>query len=710
MAWKVDKMSQDSPLFATQEQPVTSSNHATHPSGPLVSPWSGPFGGVPPWDQVVPEAFPEAFEIAMADQREAIGRIVADPAPPTFENTLAALERSGRALTRVRTLFEVHASSLKVGIIPALEAELMPKLAGFHDEIVQNGALFRRIETVYQGRAEAGLTPEQQRLAWLVYTEFVRAGASLDPAGKARIQEINQQLAGLFTRFNQNVLADENRVHTVVEHEADLAGLAPAFRAAAARAAEDRGLPGRWVIANTRSAVEPFLSYAEHRGLREQVWRAFISRGDLGGETDNKAVIRDILRLRYERARLLGYATHAHWALELAMAGSPERAVALLEAVWRPAAAQVRADVAELQAIADQEGGHFPIEPWDYRFYAEKLRKAKYALDLQEVEPYLQLDLLREGMFWAAGELYGLAFAPVQGLPLQHPDVRVWSVADAGGRPVGLFYLDPFAREGKGSGAWMNNYRDQEGFDAPVLPIVSNNDNFLPGGPGEPVLVSWDDAVTLFHEFGHALHGLLSAVRYPSLAGTAVARDFVEFPSQLNEHWLHVPELLRRFARHHRTGEPIPDALVDKLTAAARFNQGFSTLEYLASAVLDMKFHLAGGQDIDPAAFEAEELARLGMPSAMVMRHRPPHFNHIFSGDDYAAGYYAYLWADALTADAWEAFQEGQGPWDKAVAGRLLRTVLSVGNTVDPAEAFRAFRGRDVAVDALMRKRGFLAS
>jgi peptidyl-dipeptidase Dcp len=434
-----------------------------------------------------------------------------------------------------------------------------------------------------------------------------------------------------------------------------------------------------------------------------------VSRGDLGGDSDNKAVLGEILRLRQERARLLGYATHAHWALEPAMAGTPERALELLEAVWRPAAAQVRADVRELQAIADREGAGIRIEPWDYRYYAEKLRQEKYALDLQEVEGYLQLDRLREAMFWAAGELYGLGFEPVRGLPLQHPDVRVWAVTDAQGAPAGLFYLDPFAREGKGSGAWMNNYRDQEGQDGPVLPIVSNNSNFLPGEAGAPVRVSWDDAVTLFHEFGHALHGLLSRVTYPSLSGTAVARDFVEFPSQLNEHWLQAPELLRRFARHERTGEPIPEALVDKLTRTATFNQGFHTLEYLASAVLDLRFHLAGGDVPDPAAFERQELERLGMPSAMVMRHRPTHFNHIFSGDDYAAGYYAYLWADALTADAWEAFQEAGGPWDKVVAQRLHDTVLSVGNKLDPAAAFRAFRGRDVEVGALMRKRGFQA-
>jgi peptidyl-dipeptidase Dcp len=389
------------------------------------------------------------------------------------------------------------------------------------------------------------------------------------------------------------------------------------------------------------------------------------------------------------------------------MAGTPERAVALMEAVWQPAAARVRAEVAEIQAIADREGAGFRIAPWDYRFYLERLRQARYALDLQEVQPYLQLDLLREGMFWAAGRLYGLAFTPVQGLPVQHPDVSVWAVADAQGQPAGLWYFDPFARAGKASGAWMNNYRRQERPGRAVTPIVSNNANFVPGAPGAPVLISWDDAVTLFHEFGHALHGLLAQAKYPSLSGTAVPCDFVEFPSQLNEHWLQTPELLERFARHHQTGAPIPPELVHKLKQAATFSQGFQTMEYLASAMLDMKFHMAGGQAIDPAAFEREELARLGLPGEIVMRHRPTQFNHIFSCDEYAAGYYAYLWADALTADAWEAFLEAGGPWDPAVAGRLRRHILAVGNTVDPSAAFRAFRGRDVDTGALMRKRGF---
>jgi peptidyl-dipeptidase Dcp len=667
----------------------------------MLAPWKGPFGGVPPWHEVVPEAFPDAFERAMADQRQHIRRITGNPRPATFANTLAALERSGRMLERVSTLFEVHASTLKLGELPRIEEEVMPRLAAFADEIIQDPLLFQRIEAVY--RHQDGLDPEQRRLAWHTYTQFARGGARLDGPGKDRVKAINQRLAALFTRFSQNVLAEETSQFTVVEREADLAGLPAEFREAAARAAAASGLEGRWVIANTRSAVEPFLAHAEHRGLREQVWRRFISRGDNGGATDNNALIPEILALRLERARLLGYPSHAHWSMEPTMAGSPERAAALMEAVWRPAAARVQAEVAEIEAIAG-----FRIAPWDYRFYMEQLKRAKYRLDLKELQPYLQLDRLREGMFWAAGRLYGLVFTR-QELPVPHPDVSVWSAAHADGRPAGLWYFDPFARPGKSSGAWMNNYRRQEALDRPVTPIVSNNANFVPGAPGAPVLISWDDAVTLFHEFGHALHGLLSEVKHPELSGTAVPCDFVEFPSQLNEHWLQTPELLERFALHYQTGEPMPRRLVDGLQRAATFNQGFQTMEYLASAMLDLKFHLADGPAIDPAAFEREELARLGMPEQIVMRHRPTQFNHIFSCDEYAAGYYAYLWADALTADAWEAFQQAGGPWDRTVAERLRRHILTVGNTVDQSAAFRSFRGRDVDTGALMRKRGFLA-
>jgi peptidyl-dipeptidase Dcp len=449
------------------------------------------------------------------------------------------------------------------------------------------------------------------------------------------------------------------------------------------------------------------LTYSEDRALRKTVWQAFTQRGDHAGEHDNKPLIRRILALRAERATLLGFKTHAHWALDDRMAGSPEAAMDLMMRVWPAAVERVEEEVADQEALAKAEGAPIDIAPWDYRYYQEKVRKQRYDLDENEVKPYLQLEKLREGMFWMAGELYGLQFAPLEQVGGPHPDVRVWTVSNAEGH-VGLWYFDPYARTGKRSGAWMDAFRSQESFRGTVSPIVANTSNFVKGAPGEPVLISWDDASTLFHEFGHALHGLLSQVRYPGMAGTNVAQDYVEFPSQLHEHWLETPELLSRFATHVETGEVIPDSLLKRIRAAATFNQGFATTEYLASALIDMKLHLAGAADIDPAAFEDQTLLALGMPSELVMRHRTPQFGHVFAGAGYAAGYYSYLWSDTLTADTAEAFEEAGSMYDADVAQRLVEHVLSAGGTVDEAIAYRAFRGRDVHTDALLRKRGFL--
>lgn len=679
-------------------------------SNPLLEKWSGPYGGVPPFDRAALEHFKPALAAAMDEQREEIAAIVDNPEPPTFENTIAALERSGRTLTRVGTVYWVWSSTLNSPEFQALEREMAPVLAAFQDEINQNEKLFARIAAVYESEEKASLTPEQQRLTWLYYTNFVRAGAKLDAAKKKRLGEINQRLATLFTQFNQNVLGDEEAYVVVLESEADLAGLPESVRKGAAAAAEARGHAGKWVITNTRSSMEPFLTYSERRDLREKVWRNYVNRGDNGDARDNNAIISEILELRHERATLLGYPTHAHWRLENAMAKTPERAMELMEAVWKPAVDRVREEVADMQRIADAEKAGIRIEPWDYRYYAEKVRKAKYDLDENQIKPYLQLEKLREGMFWVAGELFGFDFREVTDVPVYHPDVRVWEVTDReSGRHVGLWYFDPYARPGKRSGAWMNSYRRQERFDGEVTTIVSNNSNFVKAGPGEPVLISWEDASTLFHEFGHALHGLSSNVSYPSVAGTAVARDFVEFPSQLLEHWLSTPEVLNRFALHYETGEPIPAELVKKIETASTFNQGFATVEYLASALVDMKLHLAGGQKIDPDAFERETLEAIGMPKEIVMRHRTPQFMHLFSGDSYSAGYYSYLWSDTLTADAFEAFVEGKGPYDADVAARLREHVFKVGNTIDPAEGYKAFRGREAGIEALMRKRGFRA-
>jgi peptidyl-dipeptidase Dcp len=676
---------------------------------PLAAPWEGPYGGVPPLDRVEVAELGPALRSAMAAERRAIDAITADPAPPTFDNTLVPFERASAELDRVDALYGIWTSSLSDAAVRALELEIEPELAAHRDAINLDPALLAPFCAVYGARES--LTPEQQRLAWKFYTRFRRAGAELAPADRERVAAINQQLSGLFTKFSQNLLADEEGYVLVLETGEDLAGLPEGLRASASAAAEERNNPGKWAITNTRSSMDPFLTFSDRRDLREKVWRAYYGRGDNGDEHDNNEIITQILALRAERAALLGYETHAHYRLEEAMAGTPDRAMALMEQVWPAALARVREEVADMQAIADQElgEGEITIEPWDYRYYAEKVRKDRYDLDQNEVKPYLQLEKLREGMFWAANQLYGLSFEPVTDVPVPSPDIRVWKVLGTDGALVGLWYFDPYARPGKRSGAWMNAYRVQQRLDGDIRPIVSNNANFVKGAPGQPVLVSWDDAETLFHEFGHAIHGLLSDVTYPTLAGTNVSRDFVEFPSQLNERWLATPEVLSRFALHVETGEPIPDELVERIEKAATFNQGFATAEYLASALVDMKLHLAGATPIDPDAFERDTLAELGMPDEVVMRHRTPQFAHVFAGDGYSAGYYSYLWADTLTADAAEAFVEAGGFYDGATADRLREAVLSAGNTRDPAEAWRAFRGRDVDVGALMRARGFPA-
>jgi peptidyl-dipeptidase Dcp len=609
----------------------------------------------------------------------------------------------------VDTIYGIYSSSLSTPEFQALERRMAPRLAAHRDRIVHNEALFARIVAVYGSPDKAGLTPEQQRLVWLRYTNLVLAGAQLGREDKQRVAAINQRLASLYTAFSQNVLADEEQLTVELEDEADLAGLPAGFVSSAAAAAAARGRPGKWVVLNTRSSVEPFLTYSSRRDLRRKVFDNFVNRGDGGGAHDNNAVIAEILALRAERANLLGFATHAHWRLQNSMAKTPERTMQLMQAVWTPAVARVREEVADMQAVADAEGGGVTIEPWDYRYYAEKVRKAKYELDENAIKPYLQLDTMRQAMFWTAGRLYGLQFTELApgAVPVYHPGVRVWEVADSAGAHVGLYYFDPYARNGKRSGAWMNAYRVQERFDGEVPVIVSNNLNFIGSPPGQPALIGWTDATTLFHEFGHAVHGLLSDVRYPSVSGTRVFRDYVELPSQLMEHWLPTREVLDRFARHYQTGEPMPAGLVERIRRAETFNEGFRTVEYLSAAIVDMRLHLAGSTPIDADTFERTTLAELGMPHEIVMRHRTPQFMHIFSSDSYSAGYYSYLWADKLVADTWEAFLEAGGPWDAAVAARLRDNVLSVGNSVDPEAGYRAFRGHDAGIEPLLRKRGF---
>jgi peptidyl-dipeptidase Dcp len=684
---------------------------ATSASQPLLAPWGGPHGGVPAFDKVKVADFKPALEAAMAENLAEINAIANNPAAPTFENTIVALERSGQTLVRVNTVYDIWSGTLNDDTFSAIETEMAPKLAAFSDQITQNAALFKRIEAVYKAPETKKLTPEQQRLVEVDYKQFVRAGAKLDATAKARLSQINQQLAGLFTKFSQNVLADESDSVLVLKTDKDLGGLPASLRDAAKTTAGTRKIAAAGVITNTRSSIDPFLTYSDQRQLREKAWRMFTNRGDNGGAHDNNALITQILQLRAERAKLLGYATHAHLRLDNTMAKTPEAAMQLMEQVWKPAVARVHEEVADMQALALKEGAPagFKIEPWDYRYYAEKVRKARYDLDQNEVKQYLQLDKMREGMFWVAGELFNFAFVPVTDVPVYHPDVKVWQVNDkTTGKQVGLWYFDPYARPGKRSGAWMNAYRDQQRIDGKnVTTIVSNNSNFVKGKDGEPVLISWTDATTLFHEFGHALHGLSSNVTYPTLSGTNVVRDYVEFPSQMLENWLPTPQVLSRFALHYQTGKPIPQALVDRIDKASSFNEGFATVEFLASALIDMKLHLAGSQKIDPDKFERETLAQMGMPSELVMRHRTPQFGHVFSSDGYSAGYYSYLWSVVLAADAFSAFTEAGGPYDKAVAARLRQNVFTVGNTVDPAAGYRAFRGRDPKIDALMKQRNF---
>jgi peptidyl-dipeptidase Dcp len=691
-----------------QSSYVTDSNAAATEGNLLLAEWTGPYGGVPAFDKMDLDALKPALEAGMAMNLEEIDAIANDPEPPTFENTIAAMERTGRGLDRALTYWGIWRANRSTPEFREIQSEMAPKLAEFRTKITQNQALFARIKAVYEGDEMATLRPDQQRLVWLIHDRFARNGATLVGEARERYAEIDKRLAEVQTRFADNVLADEEGyVHYITADQ--LSGLPDSFVQAAAAAAAERGRDGEYAITNTRSSMDPFLTFSDNRGLREQVWRAYYSRGDNGDEHDNNALIAEILQLRHERARLLGYANYAEWRLENRMAKTPDHAFELMEAVWPAALARVEKEVADMQVIADAEGAGITIAPWDYRYYAEKVRQAKYDLDSDEVKQYLQLDKLREAMFFVAGELFNFHFTPVPegSVPVFHEDVKVWEVTDkTSGDHVGLWYLDPYARPGKRSGAWATTYRSHETFDGKKTAIGSNNSNFIKGAPGEPVLISWDDAETLFHEFGHALHYLSSTVDYPTLNGGV--RDYTEFQSQLLERWLVTDEVIDTYLVHYQTGEPIPDDLVARIKNAATFNQGFETTEYLGSALVDMKYHLTDPAGIDPDAFERAALAELQMPEEIVMRHRSPHFGHIFSSEGYSAGYYGYLWADVLTADAAEAFGEAPGGfYDKDLAKKLVDNLFAVRNAVDPADAYRAFRGRDAGIDALMRDRGF---
>jgi len=675
---------------------------------PLTAPWSGPYGGVPPFDKVKIADFKPALEAAMAEDLKEIDAIANNKAKPAFENTFIPLERSGDMLNRVNTIFGIYSTSLSTPEFQPVQAEMQPKLAAHYDKITQNEALFKRIESIYRSPAYKKLNPEQQRLVKVTYDHAVHNGAALDADKKAKLSEVNQRLAGLYAKFNQNLQGEESELYVLIDNRSDLAGLPDSLVDAAAEDAHSKGKTG-WMIRNTRSSTDPFLTYADNRALREKVWKMFVSRGDNGDARDNNSTITQILNARTERAHIFGLPSHAHWILEEKMAAKPENAMKLMESVWPAAVGRVHEEVADMQAYADKQKAGIKIAPWDYRYYMEKVRKEKYDLDQNEVKPYLQLDKMREAMFWVAGELFDLSFSKISNVPTFNPDMEVYEVKNKKtGKHIGVWYFDPYARDGKDSGAWMNQYRNQSRIGGKeITTIVSNNANFVKGKPGEPVLISWDDATTMFHEFGHAVHGLSSNVTYPSLSGTNVATDYVEFPSQLLEHWVSTPEVLNKFALHYQTGKPMPGALVEKIHKASTFNQGFDTVELLASALVDMKIHMSGQMNIDPKKFELDTLAELNMPSEIVMRHRSTQFRHIFGSDDYSAGYYSYVWSDVLKADAFTAFTEAKGPYDKAVAARLTKYVFSVGNTIDPAVGFKRFRGRDPKVDALMIEKGF---
>jgi peptidyl-dipeptidase Dcp len=671
---------------------------------PLLAAWTGAFG-LPPFGAIGPEHFRPAFDKALAAHRAEIDGIAANPEKPSFENTIEALERSGRDLERVANVFFVKAGADTGDAIEAVERDVSPLLARHSNALYLDRKLYARIADLYARRAALGLTPEQTRVLDRYHTRFVRAGAALDKPAQDRLAGINEELASLGTQFGQNVLADE-KAYALMLEEGDLAGLPDFARAAARAAAEERGQPGKYAITLARSSCEGFLQFSARRDLREKVFNAWIKRGENGGPTDNRALIADMVRLRAERAKLLGYASFADYRLDDQMAKTPQAARKLLDDVWGRARGKAKVERDALQAVVAQEGGNFALAPWDWRYYAEKLRKEKFDLDEAEIKPYFQLDKMIEAAFETARRLFGLRFAPVD-VPLYHPDARAWDVTDASGRHVGLFIGDYFARGSKHSGAWMTSLRDQEKLLGDIRPIILNVCNFSKPAAGEPALLSFDDARTLFHEFGHGLHGLLSNATYPLLAGTSVSSDFVELPSQLYEHWLEVPEILQHYALHAQTGQPMPKALLDRLLATRTFNQGFATIEYTSCALVDLDIHaLPDSNALDVTAFERKTLDALHMPEEIVMRHRLPHFQHLFSGGGYAAGYYSYMWSEVLDADAFEAFEETGNAFDPATAKRLYDFIYSAGNLRDPVEAYTAFRGRLPTVDALLKKRG----
>lgn len=674
----------------------------------LLKEWTGPFNGTPAFDQMKAEDLKAAVEKGMQLQLAEIDAIANNTEAPTFENTIVEMERAGAELNRVFAYYGILRSNMSTPEVREIQGKLAPKLSEFRSKISQNKALFKRIKTVYDASQDNPLETDQQRVIDLVYKGFEMNGANLDTEKKERYAAINKELSSLYTDFSNNVLHDEENYVTYLTKD-QLSGLSDSYISSSAKIATDKGQEGSYAVTNTRSSMDPFLSYSNVRELRKQVWTNYYARGDNGDEYDNNEIIAKILKLRRERVELLGYKNFADWRLQNRMAKKPENAMALMNAVWPAAIARVAEEVTDMQDIADANVDNITIEPWDYRYYAEKVRQKKYNLDSDEVKQYLQLDKLREAMFYVAGRLFNFNFNPVPGgsVPVFHEDVKVWEVTDKNsGKHIGLWYLDPYARTGKRSGAWATTYRSYSTFDGEKTVLASNNSNFVKPAPGEAVLVSWDDATTFFHEFGHALHFFSSNIKYPKLNGGV--RDYTEFQSQLLERWLSTDEVINQFLVHHETGEVIPADLVAKIKKASTFNQGFTTTEYLASAIMDMKLHLADPSNIDIDTFERKTLNELNMPKELPMRHRTPQFGHVFSGEGYATAYYGYMWADVLTADAAEAFAEApDGFYDKALSAKLVKYLFAPRNFMEPAEAYKLFRGRDAKMEALMRDRGF---
>ncbi len=671
------------------------------PRAAMLQVWTGPFEGVPPWDKVSAANLSEAIREGIELRRAEYAAIANNPEPATFANTSVAMQMAGEPLSRAMSMFSVMTGNIGSADYQAVQREVSPLLSAAGDEITFNERLFARVKAVADGAAAAGLSAEQTRLAERARDSFVRNGAALDAAGKAELGRINTALSNAFTAFGQKVVEDEKTwIH--IPNEAQVAGLPTSDKAAAAAAARARNLTG-WAVVNTRSSVDPFLSFGDDRAMRETVWKKFVNRGDNGDANDTNATIAQIVSLRQERARLLGFANHADWRMQDTMAKTPAAAMELMERVWAPAKARVAEEVADMRAIA----GH-DIEPWDYLYYSEKVRKAKYDLDQNELKQYLELNNVKRGAFYMAERLYGFTFHEVTdgSVPIFHPDVEVFEVRNkSDGSHVGLFYSDDFARSGKRSGAWATTYRSYSTYDGVKNVLASNNNNFIKAEGGAPLLISLDDAETLFHEFGHALHSLSSQVTYPSLAGTP--RDYVEYPSQVHEHWVLSRPIIEGFLKHVETGQPMPQALVQKIEAAATFNQGYATVSYLSSALVDMDLHTQATPPTDIDAFEKASLDRLGMPKEIVMRHRLPQFNHLFTSDAYSAGYYSYLWSEVMDADTWAYFEESGDVFNPDIGARYKAIILAEGNTTDRAEAYRRFRGRDPEVTALLKVRGF---